>query len=419
MADVINKRPFDNFKIAITDPDYFVGRAELLAKFRRSPFEVHILLGGGRLGKTSTLRAIEWNLLDAGSSSDSRAFPVYINLQMVQPKDSDHLRYVLIASFREAFLKWQRSPWQGLRKTYRRFLSEIVEAETNLGVFRFKVVNRTTRLMDQQDFEQSFKEALGSVEQSGFEGICFLLDEAEFIVSRDWGNDICSYFRALKDSNVAIEPFLGLLFSGYRGVKEYQQRVGSPLYNIASVIWLDSLTEAETMQLIEIRSKDEGVALSENDIRLIWSLAGGHPHFTQQTINALLDHRKANQTASTEKVVLRLLHAHDREFLKWWNLGDANENGFAHNERRVYQELGVQRKSTAAELSRLTGLPPLQVIDSLCVLAGTGVIRQVGEDEYEIGAKLFEMWVSERTNDNDAGGGEGFEKRLTSSKLSG
>ena len=75
MANVSRSRPFDGFKIAITDPGYFVGRESLVQSLNASPFEVHILLGGNRLGKTSTLRAIEWTLLDAESTVQSRAFP--------------------------------------------------------------------------------------------------------------------------------------------------------------------------------------------------------------------------------------------------------------------------------------------------------------------------------------------------------
>lgn len=66
MAESIG-RPFDSYRTAITDPDHFFGRGEFIARMRQSPFEVRVLLGGRRLGKTSLLRAVEWRLLDHSS----------------------------------------------------------------------------------------------------------------------------------------------------------------------------------------------------------------------------------------------------------------------------------------------------------------------------------------------------------------
>jgi AAA+ ATPase superfamily predicted ATPase len=56
MAGSLRERPFDNFRVAITDPDFFVGRSQILELLRRSPFEVRVLLGGRRLGKTGNRR---------------------------------------------------------------------------------------------------------------------------------------------------------------------------------------------------------------------------------------------------------------------------------------------------------------------------------------------------------------------------
>lgn len=69
-------RPFQNYKTPITDPSYFVGRKTLLQTMERDPFNVWILLGGRRIGKTSTLNALRWSFLSLGP-----AFPVFIDLQ--------------------------------------------------------------------------------------------------------------------------------------------------------------------------------------------------------------------------------------------------------------------------------------------------------------------------------------------------
>ena len=89
MQDFVAERPFDNYRVAITDPSHFFGRSQLINTMLKSPFQVRILLGGRRLGKTSALRAVEWNLLNPSSNYPRRAFPVLINLQLEQPKDLD------------------------------------------------------------------------------------------------------------------------------------------------------------------------------------------------------------------------------------------------------------------------------------------------------------------------------------------
>jgi hypothetical protein len=72
----------------------------------------------------------------------------------------------------------------------------------------------------------------------------------------------------LKDTDTAIKPFLGLLLSGYRDLKEYQQRVGSPLLNIAKIEWLTPLSEEEIQKLIGDRTEQEQISLSEERILL-------------------------------------------------------------------------------------------------------------------------------------------------------
>ncbi len=52
MENMIQERPSDNFKTAITDPFYFAGRKDFINKITSSPFKVRIILGGRRSGKT-------------------------------------------------------------------------------------------------------------------------------------------------------------------------------------------------------------------------------------------------------------------------------------------------------------------------------------------------------------------------------
>jgi hypothetical protein len=116
------------------------------------------------------------------------------------------------------------------------------------------------------DFRQALQRAIDELRDLDSHGVCFLLDEAEFIVRQSWANDCWAYFRGLKDTDMAIKPFLGLVLSGYRGVAEYQQRAGSDLQNIAHVHWLNTLSEADARSLISKRASSERLHLPDTEI---------------------------------------------------------------------------------------------------------------------------------------------------------
>jgi hypothetical protein len=131
MADSLGRRPFDNFRVAITDPYYFIGRDKLLEAICWSPFQVRVLLGGRRLGKTSTLRAIEWNLLEANPGRPRTAFPVFMSLQLERPTGLDHLLYLLIARLREAVDRWQQIQYAPPEQMYQGFLVAETDREAS------------------------------------------------------------------------------------------------------------------------------------------------------------------------------------------------------------------------------------------------------------------------------------------------
>jgi hypothetical protein len=160
-------------------------------------------------------------------------------------------------------------------------------------------------------------------------------------------------------------------------------------------MWLSSLSEFEVRQLTDIRMEVEQIVLSKGEIDFIWKSAGGHPHLTQQTINILLDDRKAERTITHEALSLQLLQKYDHDFSKWWNIDGSNPNGFSVTERDVYRELVFRKEGTFETLSKSSELPPLRVLDSLQVLAGTGVIRRLDDEAYVIGSDLFEKWVTQ------------------------
>jgi hypothetical protein len=191
---------------------------------------------------------------------------------------------------------------------------------------------------------------------------------------------------------MAIKPFLGLVLSGYRGVAEYQQRAGSDLQNIAHVHWLGTLSEADTRSLIANRAGSERLDLADSDIARVIEWAGGHPFLTQQMVNQILDSTRSGGPVPDDRLMLTLLTQHDHNFSAWWN-ASGQTDGFNEADRRVYRALAERRTASIVDLSKHVGVSPLQVHRSLTVLAGTGVIRQLDEERYGIGSRLFEEWV--------------------------
>ncbi|MBW4561006.1 MAG: ATP-binding protein [Mojavia pulchra JT2-VF2] len=383
MQDFVGERPFDNYRVAITDPSHFFGRSELINTMLKSPFQVRILLGGRRLGKTSALRAVEWNLLNPKTNYSRHAFPVLINLQLEQPKDLDNLRYLLIARLREAIERWREVPLAEIRQMYRDFLSQIKGGEVTLSFLKqldikLNINNPDSeRRLNNDSFRLAFLKTTEELRKLNFQGVCFLIDGAEFIVRQNWATDAWSYLRGLKDTDTAIKPCLGLLLSGYRDLKEYQQRVGSPLLNIAEIEWLAPLTEEETKQLISDRAEQEKISLSEDKITSVIEWSGCHPYLIQQALNLIFDSN--HQQDSRANLIDKLLQQHDKDFSAWWN-AEHLSGSFGEDERKIYSALIEKRKATAKDLAQYTSFSRAKVIDALEVIAGTGIICQLDND---------------------------------------
>ena len=132
------------------------------------------------------------------------------------------------------------------------------------------------RRLNNDSFRLAFLNTTEELRKLNFQGVCFLIDGAEFIVRQNWATDAWAYLRGLKDTDTAIKPLLGLVLSGYRDLKEYQQRVGSPLLNIAEIQWLAPLSDEDTKKLIGDRAEQEKISLTEEKITSIIEWSGCH-----------------------------------------------------------------------------------------------------------------------------------------------
>ena len=401
MADL-----FGNFRLAINDSRYFFGRDELISEVVKSPFEVRILLGGRRLGKTSVLNQICWSLLDVNEESQNRALPVLIDLQKQQPTNLDNFHYLLIKELRKViqnpkqetrFIPNLKQKYKFLIKNFICFIKASI-ASLNLFGFEINLINtdREKKLLD-EEFCQDLINLIKKIHQNNYHGICFIFDNSEYLVKQDWSHDACSYLRSLKDTpNIAINPFLGLFLSGYRDLSDYHQKVGSPLFNMAEIKWLNTLTSSETEQLVKFRFQEKQLPNpTKQTIKKIIKWAGCHPYLTNQMLNLIFSNKYQENSSLDKYLFDDLIRQHrKRDFQNWWDK-EKRTYGFGKKEQDVYIALIQERQGTAESLFEKVDLSLEDTEDALEVIAGTGVIRKLDFETYCIGAKIFEKWVTE------------------------
>lgn len=400
-------RPFEAFRTAITDPAYFQGRQYLLQAVQRSPFRVRIFLGGRRSGKTSILNALHWTLLQAPLEQPNRALPVFFDFQQEQPTTLDRLRYLLLRRLQEALDTQSQSqphtslwstcgslirntvlkPTQGLRR-------RVSGIQVGGGVIGVELDSSLDQSLSHEQFRQRLLQQLQQAQKYQFTGICFLLDNAEYVVQQNWSNDAWSYFRALKDTDTAINPFVGFCLSGYRNLKDYQQRVGSPLLNIAEIDWIKPWQQVEVEALVQQRMTAEAISLDTADRSAIWRWGGGQPYLTQQVLSALLDARSQGKSQTPDNILRHQVRYHDRDFSAWWDV-NRSDYGFSQVEQKVYLTLGTLGTVSLDSMAQACELSWGAVADIVEVLVGTGVVQEVDEEMYSLGSQLFATWVQQ------------------------
>lgn len=413
MEDLI--RTEQEFRYSIVDPTCFFGRGALISEILDNPLKTWIVLGGRRIGKTSLLNAIEWNLIDHNKLHGiERPFPVVHNLYESQPKSLDHFRFVLMSKLRDPFQRWNTVsfPIQPIKNLYRSYISQVTSGEITFGFLeqvkvKLNISNPDyNQLLNEEEFRAALELTIDEIRrQTPFSGICFLLDGAEFIVRESWAVEAWNYLRSILDSKSSVKPYIGFILSGYRELKDYQQRVGSPLLNIAKEEYLCPLEESSAIELVKRRIElinyehhklniGKTVNVSDSAINNLIDLTGCHPCLLQVVMDEIAESSLKGDKLSMESLSSILIYKHRNLFASWWN--QRQEFGcLSENERQVYQVLTGCREANKKKLSALSGLSPLTVSESVNVLLATGVIRQVKKGVYILGSSLFEQWVKE------------------------
>ena len=406
-----SSRPFDGFRSAIDDPRYFFGREDILGRIESRPLRVRMLLGGRRIGKTSTLRAIEWHLVKrAREGGSQRVLPVFISFQIHQPTNLDHFLFIMVDELRRAMDRWHNAYGAEWRELYRSFLNQITAVDLTLGFLKLRLDNPNPgERVSTREFRELLAHSVGELQESGFGGVCFLFDEAEYVVRQNWADNAWGFLRGIKDTDRALGPAFGLVVSGYRDVKRYRQKVGSPLAGIAEEVWLSPLLASQPVdqgagerpdpagELIRVRSRDESMSLDQSEKERVLEWSGRHPYLLNRVLNEIFDERRRSGGAPLDDLLNASVQKFRGEFESWWN-EDGKSDGFGHEERAVYAVLQECRRSNPESIAAASGLSENDVRNALDILFCTGIIDWRSDvDEAEIGAPMFEAWVRSST----------------------
>ncbi|MEO1145266.1 MAG: ATP-binding protein, partial [Cyanobacteria bacterium J06638_22] len=300
---------------------------------------------------------------------------------------------------RNSIDRWRQVPLEHPRELYRSFIKNIANGEVAVNFLqqinvKLNISNPDYECrLDHEEFRKALWKTIEELQNEGFFGVCFLVDGAEFIARRDWATDTWNYFRSLKDTKNSLKPYFGMVLSGYRELKDYQQKVGSPLLGIAAGIkWLSPLEERETKELISLWKEITGIPIHDRGIQALVRWTGCHPYLTHLALGIVNDQFQEYKRVSLRQVIDKILYEHSDIFVSWWNpqqeVGRLDEN-----DRKVYAALAEIRTGSPITLAQHTRLGAGRVKSILDVLTSTGIVRKQNEQQYTIGACLFEEWL--------------------------
>jgi hypothetical protein len=95
-----------------------------------------------------------------------------------------------VDQLQRALDRWRQSPWENIRKTYHGFLERVAQVEVTVKFLKATFRNPPSEdSLTQNQFREALQRAIDDLRQLDFHGVCFLLDEAEFVVRQTWAND--------------------------------------------------------------------------------------------------------------------------------------------------------------------------------------------------------------------------------------
>lgn len=344
--------------------DLFYGRESLLEELISGMLngQSFALMGGRRIGKTTLLRKIEYELhsrLTSLMDGGLVVIPVYVDTLSFADLTSPDI-----------------------------ISDRILEATTEF-VSRHLTYDSKNRSLEHDPLNPFAQELLSLIERiSEYRvQIVVLFDEISPVVYADWGTTYLGNWRALLHNTPPLSNYISATFAGAREIVNLANDVSSPLANILSWKCLQSFSVADTRLLVE---EPTALDLPDDFHTRVYEYTGGHPFLIQYLMFHVLESGSSDLYQALDDACTHFIENEHRQFQAWcsdfdditWQIYEMISSEGAVKKRalvRFFEDSGVQT----------------QVQSCLNVLCSYGIVHQINDQTYKWSGELFRSWYIE------------------------
>lgn len=368
------------------NPEKFLGRDHLVTQIVNDLFshdgDSYGIVGGRRFGKSSLLRAIEYNLLkqsifltnktdcDISDPTDITLLPVFISLKSLDPSTPEDVFGLISHRIKKSVC--------GKKSNIPNFPGPILEL--GLPKDESNSIKPTTLQNLENEIEQIISAA--HIKFDILLRVTLLIDEVDAILDFPWTNSVLGMFRHLiYDSDT--RAYIRLVFAGSNRYLFVNEK-GSPLLNAVISCYLNPFDDSGTNKLISMAGD-----LTPEVATLVALQGGGHPFILQHLLHYLFQNgaNLANQD-SVNLETRRFIYDRAQDIDNWWYA--IGEDG-----RKVYIILAKSQSwMSIAELRETNPHLSCNFAQGVKALCFHGLAKHDGTyRNYCISGDLFLDWV--------------------------
>lgn len=358
-------------------PSDFVGRWELVDTITRrltgSRAASCAVIGSKRFGKSSTLRAIEYRLLDRWQHlkpGERHVLPCVVDFKRCKNENEETVyASILRALYRELECK-----------------KELELSLTNTDLYT--LVKSKPKSVAFDDFEDALGNLCQTVEECvGSFRLVLLLDEGEFVITHSWAETLFSNLRSMiHDGRFADQ--IQLVLTGSTRVIQVREK-GSPLLNAIDLFFLQALPTQAIQELINRAGN-----VPEEVCQSIQIKSGGHPFMAQFLLHHLWETGIERISSNlTEQIATKLRQERGLDMQGWWEaIGESGKRAYALLvQTDNWPHCEWVHENTLLDKLRGTAQPLDQALTGLCYHGFA--IRDESLQQYRAVNVIFRDWL--------------------------